>query len=188
MLVVYKNIEFTQTYRFRVLITDSKDRSTLLNGQLVFFDPKATNKTYLFLPQGKTLADFRNSVPFNAINYTTLDDPAFNTADEAVGSLNRRIDYVEPPYSLRPFRPDSSETYTVILSPVGIAEDPELKGGGGVITGYLDKPTYSVNIWDYYNGNIEFNPVNTVRCVRWGVTTDPINLDFGEYYPPDYPF
>jgi hypothetical protein len=187
MLVVYKNIEFTRLYSFRVRLTDSKDRSTVLNGELTFFDPNATNKTYLFLPQGRRLSHFRRSRPFPAINGTTLMNPTFNSINEAVGSLGRRIDYVEPPYSLRPFKPDPSETYTVTLQPMGISENPLLLGSGGVITGYFDKPTYSVNIWNFYDGAIEFNPVNIARGVRWGVTTDAIHLGVGDYYPPGYP-
>lgn len=156
----------------RVYITDPSGNVSTLSGLLDSSMVDFMNRTYLFLPRGRTLDDFKRSIPYSYI-FATLDTHYTPTPEERP----RAVTFIEPIFSLTPFRPARGTPYTIALT----GDVPSLTGNAGaVMAGYFNEPTYYIaewlTGWDYYDPIITYN-------IRWGAT----NYDLDYLYPPDYP-
>jgi hypothetical protein len=159
---------------FLVYLRTQSGATSLLNGVLEFEKFDFRNKTYLFLPRGKRVADFRRSVPFSYID--TILDILFTPVPEGIP---RPVNYVEPTYTLSPFRPDRGTAYTITLerSGGGVGNSPSgTLNYGGLMAGYLNSPTFYYDRW--FTLPSEYP---TVSNVQWGQTNPAI------VYPSDYP-
>jgi hypothetical protein len=157
----------------RVYITDPSGRVNALPGLLDSSMVDFMNRTYLFLSRGKTLADFKRSVPYDDI-FTTLDTYYTPTPEESP----RAVNFIEPMLALSPFRPAKSTAYTVSLT----GDRQSFTGNSGaVMAGYLNTRTYYIDEWfTSFEGG--FQPIR-VDGVQWGVT----NTALTSRYPPGYP-
>jgi hypothetical protein len=160
----------------RVYITSPGGDVNVLNGVLDSSMVDFMNRTYLFLPLNKTLEDFKRSVPYSYI-YATLDTHYTPTPE----TQPRAVTFIEPMFTLRPFRPTRETRYTISL--VNNIQPFESPAGnvGAIMAGYLNTPTYYIAEWFTGFGDGPYPIV--ADNVQWGIT----NPDLTSRYPPDYP-
>jgi hypothetical protein len=169
--------------RRRVRVEDTAGNVTMLRGLLDFSMQNFRNRTYLFLPQNKTLDDFESSIPYRDI-YTLLDTRHTPKSDDIppLPDYNPEnvpgiVHFIKPTLRLKPFRPNDRNRYTVSL----VSDFSSSTGNsGGIMAGYFGRRTFYYAAWftlEYTNTPIQ------VDNVRWGYT-NPATI---ELYPPGYP-
>jgi hypothetical protein len=161
----------------RVRITSPSGEITVLAGVLDSSMVDFMNRTYLFLPLGKTLEDFKRSVPYSYI-YATLD-LNFTPYPE---DRPRAVTFIEPMRTLRPVRPVRNTKYTIELVEIVPRLGTVSGNVGAVMAGYLNTPTYYISDWFTYEREDSIDPI-VANNVQWGVT----NPALAYRYPPGYP-
>lgn len=161
----------------RVRITSPSGEVTVLSGVLDSSMTNFINRTHLFLPLGKTLEDFKRSVPYPYI-YANLD-LEYTPYPE---TIPRAITFIEPMRTLRPFRPERNTKYTIELVNTVFRLQGFAGNFGAIMAGYLNTPTYYLSDWFTVDSEYGIDPI-IANNVQWGVT----NQALAYQYPPGYP-
>ena len=174
LLVTVQNLDATTTFQsYTVRLTDPNGVTYTLVGKPYANGFLNRDRTFLFLPRNRTVYDFERSTPYKYIYQTLLDSYSGGPIDPDTGEpVNYGVEFVEPVFTLYPFKPERSVPYLLDLS----FPEPGLLSAGVFMAGYLRLPTYYMDLW------LGSSPIISPDVI-WGTTNQSI-LDF---YPSDYP-